>query len=96
MKILAISKRLPTTKVESIQALQVPEAREVWRLLGGGALREIYFDKSRPCAILVLEAEDIAAAEKLLSTLPMVMDGQLGFDYYVMGHYRQLENLFAG
>jgi len=96
MKILAISKRLPTTKLETIQALQVPEAREVWRLLGGGALREIHFDKSRPCAILVLEAEDIAAAEVLLAGLPMVIEGQLGFDFYMMGPYRQLEHLFAG
>lgn len=95
MMILAITKRQPGASVERIQALQRDEAAAVWQLMGLGIVRAIHFDKDRPCAIVTLEADSVAAAAASLATLPMVAEKQIDFDYYVMGPYRQLENLFA-
>jgi hypothetical protein len=96
MKILAITRRRPGATAERIQALQIPEAREVWRLQGEGFIREIHFDPTRPCVILVLEAESSAAAQERLAGLPMVQQDLIEFDVYELRPYRQLERLFAG
>lgn len=95
MKILAISRREPGASTERLQALQAAEAAAVWRLMGEGVIREMNFDKDRPCAIVTLEADSVVAAAQKMATLPMVAEQQIGFDYYVLGPYRQLEHLFA-
>jgi hypothetical protein len=95
MRILAITRRLPGTRVEQIQALQVPEARAVWRLLGEDLIRDIWFDPARPAVVLMLEAESAAAARARLGVLPMVAEGLLDFDILELHPYRQLANLFA-
>jgi hypothetical protein len=95
MRILAITRREPGTTTEQIQALQVPEAKEVWRLMGEDFVREIHFDPTRPAVVLTLEAESAAAARARLATLPMVAPGLLGFDVLELHPYRQLANLFA-
>jgi hypothetical protein len=95
VKILAITRREPGTTFDHIQALQVPEAKEVWRLMGQDLIREIYFDPTRPAVVLVLEAESIDAAQASLAMLPMVAEGRIGFDFLELRPYRQLSNLFA-
>ncbi|MCW5751154.1 MAG: superoxide dismutase [Alphaproteobacteria bacterium] len=95
MKIIAISRRQPGASLERIQALQVAEARAVWTLIGAGVIREMHFDRDRPCAIVTLEAASVAEAASHLATLPMVREGQIDFDYYSAGPFRQLEHLFA-
>lgn len=95
MKILAITRREAGTTTAQIQALQVPEAREVWRLMGEDLIREIHFDPTRPAVVLTLEAESVAAARERLASLPMVAQGLIGFDFLELRPYRQLANLFA-
>jgi predicted aconitase with swiveling domain len=96
VKILAISRRQAGASVDRIQALQKAEAEVVWHLMGEGIVREMNFDRTRPCAIVTLEADSVAQAAESLARLPMVAEGHIDFDYYVMGPYCQLENLFAG
>lgn len=95
MKILAMTRRQPGATAERIQALQEQEATAVWAMMGDGFVREIYFDKNKPCVVLVLEDESVAAAAARLDALPMVVERQIEFDYTELGPYRQLENLFA-
>lgn len=95
MKIIAISRRQPGASLERIQALQAAEAAAVWKLMGTGIIREMHFDKDRPCAIVTLEAGTVAEAAAHLADLPMVREKQIDFDYFAAGPYRQLENLFA-
>lgn len=95
MRILAITRREPGATAAQIQALQVPEARAVWRLIGEDFIREIHFDPTRPAVVLTLEAESVDAARARLAALPMVAQGLLGFDFLEMRPYRQLANLFA-
>ncbi|MGO9774834.1 MAG: hypothetical protein ACLPSW_35785 [Roseiarcus sp.] len=95
MKILAITRRTADTSPERIAALQVPEASAVWDHMRRGLVREIYFDKERPAAILVLEAESIEAAREKLSQLPMVRERQIDFDFWTLGPFVQLAHLFA-
>lgn len=95
MKIMAITRRQPGATGERIQALQAREVAEVWRLIGDGTIREIYFDRERPCVVVILEAESIAAARGRLAALPMVVEQQIDFELYSLGPYTQLATLFA-
>jgi hypothetical protein len=95
MKILAITRLKPGATLEKIQALQVPEVTEVWRMMGEDFVREIYFDKDKPCVVLVVEAASVDAARERLSRLPMVQANLFDFDFTVLGPFIQFEHLFA-
>lgn len=95
MRILAITRRRPGATAAAIAALQLPEARAVWRLIDEDFVREIHFDPTRPAVVLLLEAESVAAAEARLASLPMVAAGLLGFDFHELHPFRQLAQLFA-
>ena len=95
MKIMAITRRQPGATTERIQSLQSAEVSKVWQAIQDGSIREIYFDRDRPCVVLILEVESINAARTYLSTLPMVAERQIDFDFYTLGPYTQLATLFA-
>ncbi len=95
MRILAVSRRTPETSIERLRALQEPEAAVVWRLVRQDFVRDIWFDRARPAAVLMLEAESMAAAEARLAELPMVAERQIAFDFFALEPFAQLENLFA-
>ena len=95
MKLLALSVRQPGASFDDIQRLQVPEVTMVWQMQQEGFLREIYFDPDRPAVTLILEAESIEAARARLAQLPMVEAGLIDFDLIKLGHYAQIQALFA-
>ncbi len=95
MKIMAITRRVPGATVEKIQALQVPEATMVWKFITENLIREIYFDADKPCVVLMLVCASKEEAAMRLASLPMVEQKQIDFDYYTLGPYTQLSNLFA-
>ena len=95
MKILAITRLLPGATFEKIQALQVPEVTEVWRMINQDFVREIYFDKDKPCVVLVVEADSVNTARERLASLPMVEAKLFEFDFTVLGPFIQLAHLFA-
>jgi len=95
MKILAISIRQPGASFDDIQRLQVPEVTMVWQMQQDGFLREIYFDPARPAAVLIVEADSVAAARDRLADLPMAEAGFIDFDLIQLGHFGQLQALFA-
>jgi muconolactone delta-isomerase len=90
VKVLCISNRLPNADPAKLAALQDEEAARVRELYREGVVREVYFDKDRkpaPKGILVLECPSREAAQAILATLPMVAQGQIDFDLYVLGPY---------
>jgi muconolactone delta-isomerase len=95
MRLIAISSRLEGADPGRIEALAADEARKAWELYARGRVRTLYFDLERCKGIVELECADRAEARAVLSELPLVQAGQIGFDIYALGPYTQLEALFA-
>jgi muconolactone delta-isomerase len=72
------------------------EAARVWELQQAGVLREIYFRQDRPDAVLILECADVAEAQRVLGTLPLVQAGLIAFEVISLKPYPGLARLFAG
>jgi hypothetical protein len=86
MKILAIEHEEEGVAWDSLEGLLREEAKHVYDLYLSDALREIYFTENKN-AVLVLETEDMAAAIKLLDTLPLVMSGKIKFEVMTLRPY---------
>lgn len=78
MKILAMETEVPGADWSSASALLEEEARHVYGLYLSGAVREIYFTESHE-AVIILECEGKAEAERLLDDLPLVKAGLIRF-----------------
>jgi len=87
MKLFAVDRILPTATEENIRGVVIREALHIWMLYTKDIVRETYFRKDRPGVILVLEAENVAEAKKVLSTFPMVRAGVIDFDIIPVGHF---------
>ena len=96
MKILALEYECPDATVEQFQPLLKEEARLVWELQQAAVIREIYFNSERHTAVLVLESPNIEEAQRVLSTLPLVMAGLVEFKLIPLVPYDGLARLFAG
>ncbi len=95
MKILALEQPVPDVTPESFAPHLRAEARRVWELQQSGVLREIWFRGDRPEAVLVLEAESADAAQRAISTLPLVANGLVRFEVVPLVAYPGLARLFA-
>jgi hypothetical protein len=95
MKFLAIEKELPTAAAGQFAPLLKAEAQRVWELSQFGALREIYFGQDQHNAILILECNDLAQANTLLESLPLVQAGLIRFEVTVLIPYSGFERLFS-
>jgi muconolactone delta-isomerase len=81
MKILAIEKEIPGVTAEKFTSpLKKAEAARVWELYQAGIFRELYFRQDRSDAVLMLECADVAEANQVLNTLPLVKEGLIAFD----------------
>jgi muconolactone delta-isomerase len=96
MKILALEKEVPRVAVTAFQPHLQAEAARVWELQQAGVLREIYFRQDRPDAVLILECADVAEAQRVLGTLPLVQAGLIAFEVISLKPYPGLARLFAG
>lgn len=95
MKILALEREVPGTPRTAFETLLRAEALRVWELHQAGIVRELYFRSDCPCAVLVLECDDLAAAEQTLASLPLVATGLIRFDLVPLRPYTGFERLFA-
>ena len=96
MKILAIEKEFAGKTEEDFQPYLEAEAIKVWELYKEGVIREIYFRADRTSAVLILECENLEEAEEKLSTLPLVQEGLIYFDFIPLAPYPGFERLFKG
>ena len=94
MKILAIEKEYDGKAVEDYQPHLEAEARQFWELYKKGVIREIYFHADQKSAITILECKNIDDAEENLSTLPLVREGLIIFEFMPLVPYPGYERLF--
>ena len=94
MKILAIEKEFASKTAEDFQPHLEAEARRVWELYKKGVIREIYFRADRTSAVLILECENLEEAKEKLSTLPLVQEDLIYFDFIPLAPYPGFERLF--
>ncbi len=95
MKILAIEKEAPGVTEEQCNPYLKAEAARVWELYQAGVVRELYFNKDQPCAVLILECADVEEARSVLNTLPLVKEGLITFDIISLIPYPGFSRLFA-
>lgn len=95
MKILALEIELPGGDEAAFQALAREEAAKVWELYQEGVIREPYFRKDKPEAVLVLECEGVEEAARILATLPLVEAGLIEFELIPLAAYPGFARLFA-
>jgi muconolactone delta-isomerase len=96
MKILAMEKEMPNVIAEKFTPhLKKAEAARVWELYQAGVFRELYFRQDRSDAVLVLECADLAEANQVLDTLPLVKEGLITFDIIPLIPYPGFSRLFT-
>ena len=93
MKILAIEKELPNITDSNYQPFLEPEARKAWELQQEELIREMYFTDEH-CAVLILEARDIAHAREIVDQLPLVQQKLIDFDLMALSAYSGFARLF--
>jgi len=95
MKILALEKDVSGSP-EKIPARELrAEAARVWALYLSGVIREAYFRKNRPLAVLVLECRGKLEARRVLSSLPLVRAGRIDFEIVPLVAYPGFARLFT-
>jgi hypothetical protein len=94
MKILALEQEVPGTTGEDFQPYLQAEAARAWELYQAGVCRELYFRRDRPEAVLVLECKDVAEAEEIVGSLPLVQAGMITFDLIPLKAYPGFARLF--
>jgi hypothetical protein len=94
MKILALEKERPGMGAEDFAPHLEAEARRAWELHRAGVIRELYFRSDRREAVLVLECEDLLAAQAKLATLPLVREGLISFELITLVPYDGFARLF--
>jgi len=95
MKILALEKDMPGVKEESFtKELLKKEAARAWELHQSGVIRELYFRKEAPYAVLILECKDKQEAESAINSLPLVKNGLIAFEIIPLVPYDGFARLF--
>lgn len=95
MKILALEREMPGATDALFRPHLEAEARQAWELYQTGVIRELYFDRDRHSAVLVLECADTDAARAALATLPLVREGLIAFELIPLVPYPGFARLFA-
>ena len=95
MKILAVERKLPGATIDDFKQYGKAEAKRAWELYQQGIIREMYFDRDRHVAVLILECESLDAARETLATLPLVEHGLITFDLTALVPYDGFARLFA-
>ena len=95
MKILALEKDVPGGSGRIPARKLREEASRVWGLSQSGVIREAYFQKDRPSAVLVLECRGAREARRILSSLPLVSEGRIAFDVIPLVAYPGFARLFS-
>lgn len=94
MKILAIEKEMPNISDNEFKPHLKAEALRVWELYKSEIFRELYFDKNKHNAVIILECKDINEAEEYLKTLPLFKEGLIGFEIIALEPYSGFSRLF--
>lgn len=94
MKILAIEKEMPGKTGKDFEPHLKAEAIEVWNLCQEDFIREIYFDKEKHTAVIMLECENEKEAELKLENLPFMKEKLIQFELISLIPYDGFARLF--
>ncbi len=94
MKILAMDHLLPGITFEHIRPHLKSEAETAWNYYEKGIFRELYMRGDRPGAVVILECQDTAEAKKIMSTLPLVKEKLIEFDFIPLEPFAPFASLF--
>jgi len=95
MKFIALEIEANTATAADFEPHLQAEARHVWDLQQQGILREAYFRADQHTAVLVLECADLAQAQAVTATFPLVRQGLIHFDLIPLLPYSGLARLFT-
>jgi hypothetical protein len=94
MKILAMEKEISNYSDIDFKPYLKAEATRIWELYQSGIFREIYFDKNKHNAIIIMECNDLQEAEGYLGTLPLVKEELIYFEMIALEPYSGFARLF--
>ena len=94
MKILAIEREVEGKEQKDFEPHLKSEALHVWNLYQEEVIREIYFDKAKHTAVIILECIDEKEARSILYKLPLVKENLISFDIIPLVPYTGLGRLF--
>ena len=95
MRILAIERAVSgVADGRFTPEIRAAEARRAWDLYQAGVIRELYFHADAAMAVLVLECADVAEADAVLASLPMVSAGLIEFEVLPLRAYPGFARLF--
>jgi len=95
VKIIALEKEVPGKTAADFSPYLKAEAAKVWELYQRGLARELYFREDQSTAVLVLECVGLQEAGTMLSELPLVQAGLIGFDLIPLRPYPGFARLFT-
>jgi hypothetical protein len=95
VKLLAIEREVPGVRDEQFRPHLKAEAARAWELYRAGVFRELYFRQDQPAAVLVLECADVAEANRVLGTRPLVREGLISFEVIPLAPYPGFSRLFV-
>jgi hypothetical protein len=94
VKILAIEKEITGKTEKDFGQHLKAEAKEVWDLYKEDFIREIYFDKEKHTAVLILECNSMEEAKEKLKSLPLVKEKLIQFELISLKPYDGFARLF--
>jgi muconolactone delta-isomerase len=95
MKILALEIEVNGVRDEQFtMELLVAEAKRAWELYQEGTIREINFCQDHYTAVLILECENSAEAQRIIDSLPLVKEKLIGFKILPLVPYDGFARLF--
>jgi hypothetical protein len=95
MKVLAMLTLVPEAKLETVRMELSAELRGSWALYSSGVLREIYATEDSRRVVFVLEADNAAAAKRLLESLPLVAAGMFDMELAELRPFVNWSMLFS-
>jgi muconolactone delta-isomerase len=95
MKILALEIEVSGVRDEQFtMELLVEESQRAWELYQEGTIRELYFCQDHYEAVLILECENSAEAQRVIDSLPLVKANLIGFKILPLVPYDGFARLF--
>ena len=95
MQFLVIARISEGTALEKVLPYVKPEAEKVWEYYASDVVRSIYYIADMSGAVLMLEAENLQAAQQIVAQFPMAQNNILNFEILPLKAYTGLEALFA-
>lgn len=87
MKFLALEIEKPGLSKDDFKPYLKDEGRRALELYEQGIIRELYFDKEKHTAVLILECGDKKIAETYLASLPLAEAGLITFNIIELAPY---------